>query len=87
MVLEIFQTPLLEKLIKFNLPILIGTGASSIEDVSRVYKLFENNLPICIMQCNTNLKADNKDFKYQNIHTLNEYKKLFPKTILGLSCH
>lgn len=84
---DISNTPFLEKLIKFNLPILLGTGASSIEDVSRVYKLFENNLPICIMQCNTNYEADIKDFKYQNIHTLNEYKKLFPKAILGLSCH
>ena len=84
---DISNTPLLEKLDEFNLPILIGTGASTIEDVSRVYKLLINNLPICIMQCNTNYQADIKDFQYQNIHTIKEYKKLFPKAYFGLSCH
>ena len=84
---DISNTPFLEKLNNFNMPILIGTGASSMEDVSRVYKLFENNLPICLMQCNTNYEANIKDFQYQNIHTIKEYKKLFPKAYLGLSCH
>jgi len=84
---DISNTPFLEKLNKFNLPVLIGTGASSIEDVSRAYELLRNDLPICIMQCNTNYQADEKDFQYQNILTLNQYKKLFPKALLGLSCH
>ena len=84
---DISNTPLLEKLNQFNLPILIGTGAATIEDVSRVYKLLEKNVPICIMQCNTNYQADTKDFQYQNINTIKEYRKLFPKAYFGLSCH
>ena len=39
------------------------------------------------MQCNTNYTAELENFKFINLNVLKEYKKKFPRAILGLSDH
>ena len=71
-----------------NKPYIIATGASEISDVKRVYNAcIKINKKIAIMQCNTNYTASRNNFSYINLNVLKNYKKKFPKAILGLSDH
>ena len=69
-------------------PVLIATGASSLDDVNRAMKIISMHTnDIVLMQCNTNYTASLENFKYINLNVLNKYKELYPNTILGLSDH
>ena len=69
-------------------PYIIATGASNEEDVNEAINLASKiNGKICIMQCNTNYTASNKNFSYINLNYLTHLKKKFPNLILGLSDH
>lgn len=71
-----------------NLPIIVATGASNLDDVSRVVNLLkEKKVQYSIMQCNTNYTLESDKHSYTNIRVLDTYKKLFPQAILGLSDH
>ncbi len=71
-----------------NKPLLIGTGASTLDEVKQIMELEElKNKEVVLMQCNTSYKGDFNEDKYQNINVLKTYKNLFPNVILGLSCH
>ena len=71
-----------------NKPLLLATGASNLEDVIRAMKLVEEKSDeIVLMQCNTNYTASDENYKYINLNVLNEYAKLYPNAILGLSDH
>jgi len=85
---DITWLEMIEKLAKKNLPLLIATGASSIEDVQRAMKVAQKHTKnIALMQCNTNYTASSENFKYINLNVLDTYKQLFPEFILGLSDH
>lgn len=76
------------KMAKTKKPIMIATGASNLNEVVDIVKKVEKiNKKIIIMQCNTNYTADDKNFNFINLKVLNEFRKLFPKYILGLSDH
>jgi N-acetylneuraminate synthase len=69
-------------------PVLLATGASTLEDVQRAMKvLCKQTSDIVLMQCNTNYTASLENFKYVNLNVLKKYAELFPDTILGLSDH
>ena len=70
-----------------NKPILIATGASTLEDVERVMNIMDDKHDVCLMQCNTNYTLDTNKYKYVNLNVLNLYKFLYPNTLLGLSDH
>lgn len=69
-------------------PLFAATGASELTDVIRlvdVVRPFE--IPICLMQCNTNYTGDLENFKHINLNVLKSYSLLFPDVVLGLSDH
>jgi len=69
-------------------PIIIATGASEIKEVERaVNAIEETGVPYCLMQCNTNYTGDSSNINFSNLNVLTEFKKRFPKAILGLSDH
>lgn len=69
-------------------PVILASGASSMQDVDRAIKTIKKyNSKICIMQCNTNYTADAENFNYINLNVLKSYKKKFKNVILGLSDH
>jgi N-acetylneuraminate synthase len=69
-------------------PIIIATGASEIKEVERAVKAIEETgVPYCLMQCNTNYTGDSSNINFSNLNVLTEFKKRFPKAILGLSDH
>ncbi|MDR1361744.1 MAG: N-acetylneuraminate synthase family protein [Holosporaceae bacterium] len=69
-------------------PVILSTGASSIDDVVRAVKAIEQaNSDIILLQCNTNYTASLENFKYVNLNVINTFKRKFPGIILGLSDH
>lgn len=85
---DITWIEILEYMAKKNKPLLLATGASTLEDVKRaVESVIEINNDLILMQCNTNYTASVENFKYINLNVLKTYKELFPNAILGLSDH
>jgi len=69
-------------------PVIISTGASDLNDVKRAMQvLVKRTKQIVLLQCNTNYTGSKENFKYVNLNVLKTYKRLFPKTIIGLSDH
>ena len=67
---------------------IIATGASSLDEVKKAAKEYlKINKSLVIMQCNTNYTGDKDNIKFTNLNVLKQYKKIFPKIILGLSDH
>lgn len=71
-----------------NKPVLLATGASTMQDVVRAMNILESyTSDIVLMQCNTNYTLDADKYKYVNLNVFNSYEQRFPNTILGLSDH
>jgi N-acetylneuraminate synthase len=69
-------------------PVLLATGASELWEVERAVNLISKyEVPIVLMQCNTNYTGNQDNFDYLNLLALNEFKDKFPGVILGLSDH
>ena len=71
-------------------PILLATGASTLEDVRSALETIQHVSPqisICLMQCNTNYTGNLDNFKYIHLNVLKSYELLFPQALLGLSDH
>lgn len=83
---DITNLPLLKKVAKTKMPILLSTGASNLEEIkSAVNFIKENgNSKICIMQCTLCYPTQPKD---ANLSAIQEIRKNFPKNIIGLSDH
>ena len=69
-------------------PVFLATGASTADEVNHAYQLLlKQDVPFCIMQCNTNYTGSLENFKYINLNVLKEFKKKFSKCLIGLSDH
>jgi N-acetylneuraminate synthase len=69
-------------------PVLVGTGAATIQDVQRVMKvLLSATANVVLMQCNTNYTGLSENLHYINLRVLNQYGRLYPDVTLGLSDH
>ena len=76
------EASLLEK------PLLLATGASTLNDVINAVKVIQENCSeLILLQCNTNYTGSEENFKYINLNVLKTYSLLFPNLILGLSDH
>ncbi|WP_337103598.1 N-acetylneuraminate synthase family protein [Paenibacillus sp. YIM B09110] len=85
---DITWISLIEKIAQYNKPILIATGASSLEDVDRAMEAIRPfNDQIVLMQCNTNYTGDLSNLKHVNLRVLQMYAQRYPDVILGLSDH
>tara|TARA_B110001450_G_C17631051_1_gene485223 strand:- start:459 stop:1526 length:1068 start_codon:yes stop_codon:yes gene_type:complete len=71
-----------------NKPVLIATGASSNEDVSRVMKMaLKKNKDLVLMQCNTNYTGSRENYNFCNLNVLKRFSIDYPNIVLGLSDH
>lgn len=85
---DITWTQMIEKLSKYDLPILLATGASTQEEVKIAYETAKKfNDRIVIMQCNTNYTASTDNFRYINLNVLKSFRSIYPEAVLGLSDH
>jgi len=81
---------------KTGKPLIMATGASTMEDVKRAYDTAAKYTDdLVLMQCNTNYTASLKESRTQalerlshiNLKVLEAYAREFPGVILGLSDH
>ena len=85
---DITWLEIIEYIAKKGKPVILATGASTIEDVQRAMRLLESITDeVVLMQCNTNYTASPGNFKYINLNVLKTYNKMYPNVILGLSDH
>jgi sialic acid synthase SpsE len=85
---DITWKEILLKIAKKNKPIILATGASTLEDVIYACKLIlKINKKLIVLQCNTNYTSNEKNFKYINLNFLKNLKLKFKKIITGLSDH
>lgn len=85
---DITWTEMIEYIAGKGKPVLLATGASSMEDVERAMRVLENHCKdIVLMQCNTNYTASPENYKYINLNVLKEFREKFPNAVLGLSDH
>jgi sialic acid synthase SpsE len=76
------------RMAKDGKPVLIATGASSIEDVrAAMATVAPYTEDIVLMQCNTNYTSSVDNFQYINLNVLKTYAREFPGVVLGLSDH
>ncbi len=84
---DISELDFIDHCSKKNKPILLATGASTLEDVKRAVSIINNRVPVVLMQCNTNYENNSSHRSFQNISVISTFKKEFPNVQLGLSCH
>jgi N-acetylneuraminate synthase len=69
-------------------PVLLATGAATLDDVDRAMRVLLNaQVPIVLMQCNTNYEGSIHNVHHVNLSVLRQYSELYPEVTLGLSDH
>ncbi|MBS0660044.1 MAG: N-acetylneuraminate synthase family protein [Verrucomicrobia bacterium] len=69
-------------------PLLLATGASTLDDVVRAVDAALALTPqVALMQCNTNYTASLENFGFIQLNVLRTYREMYPGMILGLSDH
>jgi N-acetylneuraminate synthase len=69
-------------------PVLLATGASSMEDVQLAMRVvLDRTAQVVLMQCNTNYSGDLDNFHHISLRVLETYAEAFPGVVLGLSDH
>ena len=82
---ELSKHDLIKHVMKFNKPIIISTGMSSMEEVEETMELLKTHKnKVIIMQCTSNYPCEEEDV---NLNVLNTYKNKFPESEIGLSGH
>jgi len=79
---------IIEHIAKKGKPVLIATGASTLDEVKMAMDLLHKHTRnIVLMQCNTNYTASVENYRYINLNVLKTYAELFHDVVLGLSDH
>lgn len=69
-------------------PILLATGASTLEDVEQAANVITSiNPQLILMQCNTNYTNSESNFDHLHLKVLETFASRFPNVVLGLSDH
>lgn len=69
-------------------PVILATGAATLDDVARAMDvLISAEVPVVLMQCNTNYEGTIDNIHHVNLRVLSEYAQLYPNVTLGLSDH
>jgi sialic acid synthase SpsE len=85
---DITWLEIIDYILDKNKPVLIATGASSNEDVSRVMNMaLEKTQNLVLMQCNTNYTGSRENFNFCNLNVLKQFSIDYPNIVLGLSDH
>lgn len=69
-------------------PVILATGASTLEDVDKASRVIENHgVPYAVLQCNTNYTADSGNLAHINLGVISTFSERFPNAVVGLSDH
>ena len=82
---EMTDIPTLTKIAKFNLPIIISTGMSTLDEIKETYnKIIKINKKLILMNCTSEYPPVYKDI---NLKVISIMKKKFPQALIGHSDH
>jgi N-acetylneuraminate synthase/sialic acid synthase len=82
---DLANTPLLRHVAEIGKPLIISTGASTLDDVLRAYETIKPiNPQVAVLQCTANYPANWDELDLRVIET---YRELFPDSVIGLSSH
>lgn len=85
---DITWLSIIEHIAEKKKPVLLATGASSMEDVERAMDILNSKrAEVVLMQCNTNYTASSENYQYVNLNVLKTYREKYPEAVLGLSDH
>lgn len=85
---DITWPAILEHVARKNKPVLLATGASSMEDVERAVSTIRAlNPQLLLMQCNTNYTGSRENLAYVNLRVLQAFARKYGDIVLGLSDH
>lgn len=85
---DITWTSMIERIAASNIPVLLATGASDMADVTRAMNsLSKYDIPVCLMQCNTNYTGTLENLRHVHLNVLKMYSIVWPDVVLGLSDH
>lgn len=83
---EINNLSLLKSIARFNKPMILSTGAATLEEIdAAVDTIFgQNNFDLVLLACTLSYPTENED---ANLNRINTLKKRYPNVIIGLSDH
>jgi len=82
---DIRNIPLMKHVAKFGRPMIVSTGASTLDDVRRAHDAMAPlNSQICLLQCTAGYPARFEDLDLRVITT---FRETFPDKVIGLSAH
>ena len=77
-----------EKMASKGKPVILATGASTMDDVQRAVTVVTKvNPAFGLMQCNTNYTGNIENFRHIHLRVLEIFRLVFPDAVLGLSDH
>ena len=83
---EFTDTPFIKKILKFNKPLILSTGMSTIQEIDMIFKIIKSqkNKKICFMNCTSEYPPIYKDI---NLGFIPIMKKKYKQIIIGHSDH
>jgi sialic acid synthase SpsE len=81
---DITNKPLIKLISSFNKPIILSTGASTLNEIREALSWIKNKNKVILMHCVLNYPTDIKNAQLNSINLL---KKIFFKNIVGYSDH
>jgi len=83
---EIPNVQFIKHVAKFQKPIMLSTGASSVEEIRRAVNLIleQGNTQLILMACTLSYPTKYKDANFRRVQTL---QKLYPDMVIGISDH
>jgi sialic acid synthase len=82
---DLTNTPLLRYVAQTGKPMIVSTGAATLDDVRRAYETIRPiNDQVAILQCTAEYPSDHADM---NLSVVQTYMQEFPDAVIGLSDH
>ena len=80
---DLKTVPLLRAVANSNIPVILSTGGSTMEDVNRAMKILDPK-KTAILQCTAAYPAEARDM---DLNVIKTFRQKFPETVIGLSSH
>lgn len=85
---DITWTEMIEYVASMGKPLILASGASSMDDVHRAVNVaLSKTTKFALMQCNTNYTGSLENFKFIQLNVLRSFQSMYPGMVLGLSDH
>jgi len=69
---HVTDIPLIKRIIDTKKPVIMSTGMSTIEEISKVYQLFTDTNNLILLQCTSSYPTNDEDVNLKSIITLRE---------------